>query len=479
MGVRWRPACLWVGMAYHGGVTSLHQQVAAGLQARGLLRRGGKWLVAVSGGLDSMVLLQVLNSLAGEWGWKLSVAHFNHQLRGRSSDLDEALVRRTAAALKLPVRVGRAEVKAFAKRSKLSLEMAARTLRHEFLARTARAGGIRTLALAHHADDQVEHFFLRLFRGAGGEGLAGMKWRSPSPMDPGLTLIRPLLDVPKSALAEYAAAAGIQYRTDASNASRAMPRNQVRHELLPLLRRDYQPGLTKTVLRVMEIVGAESDLAGELASGWLAGPGLPPFEELPLAVQRRVVQRQLTALGLPVDFDLVEQLRLSPDQPVNAGLDWFVVRDAAGQVTLRGQPLPTEFNLTEREVKLSGRAGKVGFAGATIEWQWAGAGQWTQPVIPQPGRELFDAERVGKTVVLRHWRAGDRFQPLGMKSAVKLQDLFTNARIPRERRRELLVAVAHGEIFWVEGLRMAERFKLSEKTKRGLVWRWSRRAEPA
>jgi tRNA(Ile)-lysidine synthase len=92
----------------------------------------------------------------------------------------------------------------------------------------------------------------------------------------------------------------------------------------------------------------------------------------------------------------------------------------------------------------------------------------------QAGREIFDAERIGRTVILRHWRAGDRFQPLGMKAPVKLQDLFTNAKIPRERRRELLVATAGGEIFWVEGLRLAEGFKLTKGTKRGLVWQWNR-----
>jgi tRNA(Ile)-lysidine synthase len=453
-------------------MTSFIQQVAAGVAARGLLRRGGRVLVAVSGGLDSMVLLHTLNSLAAARGWKLAVAHFNHQLRGRSSDRDETLVRKTVAALKLPLTVERADVKGFARSSGLSLEMAARKLRHEFLARTARAGRIPTLALAHHADDQVELFFLRLLRGAGGEGLAGMKWRSPSPMDKRITLVRPLLDRTKDELGEFARAAGIVFRTDATNLTRTMPRNRVRNELLPLLRAHYQPGLTKTVLRVMEIAGAEADLARELAAGWLAGRR-PAFAGLPVAVQRRVVQTQLLALGLPVDFDLVEQLRLAPGQPVSVGLDLQAMRDSAGTVTLQSKPAAAEFNAETLEVSLSGRAGTVTFADTTIAWERIPAGKWTRPV-PQPGREVFDADRVGTAVELRHWRAGDRFQPLGMKTPVKLQDLFTNARIPRDRRRGLLVAVARGEIFWVEGLRMAERFKLSATTKERLVWRWRR-----
>jgi len=437
-----------------------------------LLRRGGRLLVAVSGGVDSMVLLHLLHSLAAEEKWRLSVAHFNHQLRGRSSDLDERLVRQTAAALRLPVTVERADVKAFAKKSKLSLEMAARKLRHEFLAKVARTGKIPTVALAHHADDQVELFFLRLLRGSGGEGLAGMKWLACSPMDKRITLIRPLLDQPKTVLEEYARKAKIKFHADATNFSLAMPRNRVRNELLPLLRTHYQPGLTKTILRVMEIARAEADLTTEQAAQWLTG-SLLPFEALPVAVQRRVIQCQLPELGLPVDFDLVEQLREQADCPVSVGLNLTAVREAAGKVKLVDKPVPVAFDANEKEVKLSGRAGEVMFAGTTIEWKLLPIKK--SPILkPKAGCEIFDAGRFGGTVVLRHWQAGDRFQPLGMKSAVKLQDLFTNAKIPREQRRELLVATTNGEIFWVEGLRMAERFKVTAATKQGLVWQWTR-----
>jgi tRNA(Ile)-lysidine synthase len=174
-------------------VTDLLQRVEQNVQNRRLLKRSDRILVGVSGGLDSMVLLHALQRLLSRHCWRLTVAHFNHQLRGRSSDADEKLVRQTAAALKLPFVAGRADVGGFARKSKLSIEMAARKLRHDFFARTARERKIHIIALAHHADDQVELFFLRLLRGAGGEGLAGMKWRAPSPVDSTITLVRPLL----------------------------------------------------------------------------------------------------------------------------------------------------------------------------------------------------------------------------------------------------------------------------------------------
>src|SRR5207245_6181139 len=175
-----------------------------------------------------MVLLEALRRLAPANRWKLTVAHFNHQLRGRASEADEKFMARITEEWDLPLVVGRAPVRTFAARHRLSLEMAARGLRHEFLARSACNRGVETIALAHHADDQVELFFLRLLRGAGGEGLAGMKWRNASPSDPGIQLVRPLLDQPKSALRVYAAERKIQFREDATNASLDIQRNRIR-----------------------------------------------------------------------------------------------------------------------------------------------------------------------------------------------------------------------------------------------------------
>ena len=195
-------------------MTDLLQRVENSICSRKLISNGKKILLAVSGGLDSMVLLHALKKLSGQHKWKITVVHFNHLLRGRASDADESLVRLMAAKMKLPMVAERGDVKRFAKESKLSIEMAARKLRHEFFARVARKQKIKTIALAHHADDQVELFFLRLLRGAGGESLAGMKWQSPSPADKTILLVRPLLDLSKSELAEFGRENKIQFRDD-------------------------------------------------------------------------------------------------------------------------------------------------------------------------------------------------------------------------------------------------------------------------
>jgi tRNA(Ile)-lysidine synthase len=486
-------------------VSHLPEQIDQAIRARGLFRRGQKILIAVSGGVDSMVLLHVLHGLAPKNKWQLTIAHLNHQLRGRGSDADERLVARTAGKLGLPVVSARADVKGFARTGKLSLEMAARKARHEFLAQTAARLKIFHIALAHHADDQVELFFLRLLRGSGSEGLAGMKWRSPSPANPGIQLLRPLLEQSKESLRDYAAAEKIPFREDASNEWLDIQRNLIRRELLPLLRRNYQPALERTILRLMDILRAEAEFMNEVAAEWLAhgarsagllkgdfrrgGDALAnqqvcptfsgsSFAKLPLAVQRRCIQSQLLRHGVPADFALVERLRMSPGKPFTIVPQIAALCDVNGQLHFRGSPVVAS-RPARLEVTLDGSAGETVFGGRKISWA-VSARKTTRRPRPDSGTERFDADKVGLRIVLRHWQPGDRFQPIGMKQLVKLQDFFVNQKIPRARRHDLIVAATGAnEVFWVENLRISEQFKLTPQTTRQLTWQWKIKGKQA
>ncbi len=234
----------------------------------------------------------------------------------------------------------------------------------------------------------------------------------------------------------------------------------------------------------MEIVGAEAEFAGETARQWLetarADPPVNPyaqqrvptktdFERLPIAIQRRVLQWQLGELGITPDFELIESLRQSADCPISVGPNISAARDKSGKIKLKTESKPG-FNANEVGVNLSNGRGESVFDGVKLKWQISSRGRPPRQIQ----EEFFDADEVGYKIVLRHWRAGDRFQPIGLKSAAKLQDLFVNAKISAARRRELvLAATADGEIFWVEGLRIGERFKLTPQTRRKLVWKWS------
>lgn len=445
------------------------------LRQRRLFQDGQKILVAVSGGLDSMVLLQTLSHLSKKHRWKLTVAHFNHQLRGPAAVADERLVRATAGALGWPMTAGRGDVQGVARAEGVSLEMAGRRLRHQFLARAARRLRIPVIALAHHADDQVELFFLRLFRGSGVQGLAGMKWSNPSAADPAMLLARPLLNESKDTLAAVAREAGIKYSEDATNVSLEIERNRVRHELLPLLR-NYTPRLNESVLRLMELAGAEGAVMTGLAEEWLGAPDRNRFDGLPVAVQRRALQLQLRQLGQAGDYELVERLRRSPGKVFALNDEQTILRDAEGVLHLEKLP-HFEFDSRERRLRLPGGQGKIAFAGQTIFWKLKArrpAAGWKGMA---PGLECFDAAKVGGTICLRHWRAGDRFQPIGTASARKLQDLFVNMKVSRaERHRRIIATTAKNEIFWVQGLRISEGFKLNPATARVLEWRIGRGA---
>jgi tRNA(Ile)-lysidine synthase len=462
-----------LGVAKLAGVSDLLVQLERTILERQLLDPGEAFLVAVSGGLDSMALLHLLYRLSSKYGWRLSVGHFNHRLRGRSSVADEKLVRSTAKRLGLKVKVGSKGVGAFAQRQGISVEMAARQLRHEFLARAAKDVGAEKVVLAHHADDQVELFFLRLFRGGSPEGLAGMKCVSPSPADHKIKLIRPLLAVSRGELEAYARQERVAFRTDATNVQQAYERNRVRHELLPLLRSKYQPALDATVLRFMELLGTESELVAETTRDWQRRGGRA-FGQLHLALQRQWLVWECQRLGITADFQLIETLRLKPDHPVTVRPGNVVWRDAAGQLHPQ-RALRTRFQ-SKRLIVHLGEGSQAVFGGLRLTWKvkpWRGC--MDELRRSSPGCERFDADKVGSTILLRHWRPGDRFCPIGMSAAVKVQDLLTNLKVPRLQRRGLVMAVtAAGEVFWIEGLRIAESFKIHLRTRRCLEWRWSR-----
>lgn len=452
-----------------------------------------------------MVLLHLLNASARRNDWTLTVAHLNHQLRGKSSDADARLVKRTAKELGWPAVVGASKVREIARRKKLSLEMAARKSRHEFLARTAARLRIRTIALAHHADDQLELFFLRLFRGSGSQGLLGMKWRNPSPLDQRIELVRPLLGQSREVLAYYATENKISFREDASNASLDIQRNRIRHELVPLLKRHYQPALGQVIARVLDITQAEADFVMDHALAWRSrlkgearafrnaecGIGNDPnasaaFESLPIAIQRRILQLELLAHGIAPDFDLIEQLRHKTGRAVCVSLDKLnprnqrrsqslvVTRDVKALVRVEKGKLRL-FADSAALLDLGEGSGSADFDGVQVTWGRQPNRTHAQVPAKVKNCEWFDADRIGRKIVLRHWRPGDRFQPIGMSSAIKLQDFFTNQKVPRPRRHQLVLAVAaDNEVFWVEGMRISERFKLTKATNRRLQWRWQR-----
>lgn len=476
-----RPGFCWAQSVARRRLPAVHRVVEAIERARGetgLLPDGCRAVVAVSGGLDSVVLARVLAHMRPVHGWALVLAHFHHQLRGADADADQASVEGLGRELGLPVDCGRAAV-AEERLQGESLETAARRLRHAFLAAAARRFQSTWVATAHHADDQVELFLLRLLRGAGAGGLGGMPPVAPSPADPGVQLARPLLTVTRATLHACALAQGCSWREDASNADPAFARNRVRHQLLPWLREAFSPGVDAVLERTQEMQRDLADAMEWAAHDWLeSGSGRHPFTSLPVGLQREVLRAQFVELGAEARFDWIEAVRTEVGRPVTLAPGRFLARDAAGRLRWVAAPVhATEFLEEERWVSLEGAVGEVTWGGGSLRWQ-RGAEAWA--AVPREGTgrvECLDADRVGAGFRLRHWRPGDRFAPLGLPAGArpKLQDLFINAGVAAdERRRRVLAEAAGGEIFWVEGLRLGSAASCASGTRNYLLWQWQR-----
>ena len=448
----------------------LAEKVGDIIRVQNFFPGSGNIIVAVSGGIDSMVLLHLLATPGFGLRDRLVVAHFNHQLRGADSDADALFVAEAAGQLGLPFESDSGDTQQLAAESGEGIEAAARQLRHRFFARLAKRLGA-VVALAHHADDQIETYFLRLLRGAGDRGLAGMQPSAPSPVDSAVTLVRPLLGIRRDEIVELATREEIEFREDATNADTRFLRNRIRHELLPQLAGKFGASASRHILKAMQLAGDTADCIDDLAADW---SGEPPFEQMPIAVQRLVVQRQLFTLGVESSFDLVEALRLETGRVIEVAPGRLLQRNADGQVEEAEPAAEPKFSLAKREVSLVGQAGEVEFCGLKIEWERLAGGlaKWRE-LGQSEDREVFAAESLGQAIILRHWQPGDRFHPIGQVGTAKLQDLFVNQKIPKADRRKLVVAeAADGRLFWVQKLRIADACKVTDSTGELLLFSW-------
>jgi len=280
----------------------------------------GRYLIGVSGGRDSVVLLHALT----ERGYrKLIVCHLNHQLRGRSSDADARFVQKLAADCDLDFELASTNVRRIAGKQKISIEIAAREARYKFFAQVAKRRGYSTIFLAHHADDLVETFLINLFRGSGATGLGAIRQVSKRRVEAvDLTIVRPLLGVWRSEIDDYVRKDRLKFREDASNKNLAPLRNRIRRRIIPYLEKNLGRNIRQSIWRAAMIAGEEEnwiedqlpdatdvDLAAG-ASSAEAALSVAKLRDLPIALQRREILKWLRTRKITnVGFDVVERVR--------------------------------------------------------------------------------------------------------------------------------------------------------------------------
>lgn len=414
--------------------------------------------VAVSGGLDSMVLLHVLGAI----GHPCHVCHVDHGLRGSESDADRLFVEQHCSDRGIPFQLYHAPVRQEAAATGESMQMAARSLRltwfHELVAK-----GPGQLAMAHHADDAIETFFMGLVQGMGLHGWGSIPVRSGP-------FIRPLLSVHRSHILAYALANGISWREDRSNTDTKYLRNRVRHELLPLLN-TWRPGTDRNLARNVRL----SRELGELAQQTMAGiiDGLLPEADGTLRVP---LDRILGPAPLLVMHHLLRDKGFHPDQ-----FDAMLL-------AIENERTGAEFRSDDTRV-LVDRSALVIYRRSEPAPRWVISSATDIPsdaplTISECARnELehgagnnvawLDPEQVTFPLELRPWRAGDRMRPAGLGGSKLVSDILIDAKVPRDRKHHTYVLEQAGTILWLCGLRIAEGPSKEGGSERLLRLEWS------
>ena len=441
------------------------------IREQGLIVPGDRVSVAVSGGADSVALLRLLLELRQELGVVLTVAHFNHRIRGPEADADQHFVSNLARQFDLQFCSGSADAPAYARSQKTSLETAARDLRHTWFAQLVREGKADKIATAHTLDDQAETVLMRILRGTGTRGLAGI-----SPWQRQKELVRPLLTVTRKEIEEYLNNLGQVWREDSSNLELHHARNRIRHELLPALQRDYNPAIRQILADLAEVArGEEGYWEKEMTAlaARLLRAGRPSrsgrsnsqqpmlaldftaMQSLPLAMQRRLLRVMGEKLGVTLEFKHVQELLTFAHKPTGKELQLpggLVAHRSVRELQVSCRTDTEKPHDYSYSLRVPGQV-TVTELGTTIRTQvLTVAGE---DELSRYNSVLLDRASLSPELTVRNWRAGDRFFPAYTQSPKKVKELLQPGRLGQElsraERRVWPVIVSAGEIIWMRG----------------------------
>ncbi|MEO8596267.1 MAG: tRNA lysidine(34) synthetase TilS [Candidatus Solibacter sp.] len=428
------------------------RQVEQTIERHGMFARGERVGVAVSGGADSVCLLQVLVELARRWSLTLSVLHVNHNLRGAESQGDAAFVRELACSLGLPFVLHELDLAG----TPGNLEAAAREARLAFFHHRIHTGDVTRVALGHTRSDQAETVLFRLLRGSGVTGLAAIRPLTEA------GLVRPLLDVDRGAVERFLRVRGLAWREDSTNRSRDFARNRIRHDLLPQLTREWNPALTETLAHTADISLAEEEFwqteMERLAALHLTRDGAgvrisaAALTALPLAAARRLVRYAMQVTprgGAGADFEHVTDV-----------LELAGRKSGTGRVQVPGLEVLRSFGELRFGVPGDGRSfelwvsvpGRTRVPGTnlciSLEMLENGETSPSLDYVYNNQMGCLDWNRLSGRLKLRSWQPGDQYRPFGVPAAKKIKALFQQARIPVWERTQWPVLTDAESIVW-------------------------------
>ncbi len=439
-------------------------QFQAYINRYNLLAESDKVILALSGGIDSMVLADLLLKAKVEF----VAAHCNFHLRGEESDGDEKFVRDYAERNGIQCFVKHFETEKYAAEQSISIEMAARDLRYAWFEELRQQLGYDKIAVAHHADDQAETFFINLLRGAGLNGLKGMKPQNG-------VIIRPLLWASREQIRKYAVENQILWREDHTNAESVYLRNKIRNQLLPAfdeLHAEARQGLYKS----LEHLAAENELYRELLQEKLG-----QIIEYNGDIQRIPYSAFLIQhSSFQLLFEWLRQYGFNTDQchfiheAVGTGIGNQYFSPTHCVVIGRDDLQLSEIN-EKTDVEIQIQIGEEEIL-SPIHLRFSKMEKTADFIINKSSDVAqLDFDKLRFPLTLRHWRHGDRFCPLGMKGSKLLSDFFVDQKFTEYQKQNVwLLVSAEGDIFWVVGYRIDDRFKIVNDTKTVFQCRWNR-----
>lgn len=431
-----------------------------------------KVVVAVSGGVDSTVLLDLLYQVSIKNGFELYVAHFNHKLRGEASDQDELFVQNLAQHYGLQCYRSSGKVKEYSKKNAMSIESAARQLRYNFFEKTTRTIKADFIATAHTSDDNIETFFINLIRGSGLTGLSGIpKVRQ---LVKNVRIIRPLLAFTKNDLINYAKIRKLSWREDESNNWLEFTRNKVRHNLIPFLENEFNHSITTNIARVTTFLqGADEFISKFIEDFYLNLIESPEENKVMLHIPKlntynTYLQGEIISHLLKKNFEISQVNFIQIDRIIalkNAETGSIVeINKFITCYKDRNYLLFTKNKIPLKVDEIIEKISTTIINNYTIKLEEV---KLNQVKFTDDGNvEYFDYDKLPLTLKIRSWNEGDTFQPLGMEGTKKISDFLIDKKVSNFDKNFIYVLSTNTDIVWVIGYQINEKYKLTKETKR-------------